>query len=113
MTMYKTLSETCLAYLETIVEMSEIPGMYALDKMRTDLHDDLAELTGFDRDKLSVITSNLNTLFDFNPPLERFDSVKVYARDLCSFLTSPHCRMAMNGKVKHFRTVYGEVPVNC
>lgn len=109
-----TLLEIILDYLETINLMAETPGAYHLDKKRADLHDEILEKLRkefkCDDARLKAILHNLEIAIDFKPPLERYDSIKVYARDLERFLTwYAISKMFLKKTLSKITTEYGVI----
>lgn len=62
-----------------------------------------------DIDRLIMITDSLNIAIDFIPPLERHDSIRVYARNLEQLLTCAAGRMFLSGKAYKLTTAYGVI----
>jgi hypothetical protein len=94
-------------YLKLINEMVQTPGVYHLDDMRREIHKKLCEKYQYNYEKLKIITDRLNIAIDFNPPLEKYESVNVYARDLERLLSCTECKYFMDGKINSLRTPYG------
>jgi len=58
-------------------------------------------------DRLIMITDTLDIAIDFIPPLERHDSIRVYARNLEQLLTCTAGQMFLSGKAYRLTTAYG------
>jgi len=81
-------------YLSLINEMSTFPGTYGFDQKRVELHNALFEkycemeklFNGIQRERFDKICHNLNKIIDFKPPLKRFESCNVYAKDIDRYM---------------------------
>ena len=108
-----TLYEVCLDYLMLLNTMSEHRAMYHLDEQRRKLHNELEDSLknegDCDRSRLDLITGNLDVLIDFQPPLERHDSVKVYASNLERILYSAAGRMFLRKIIDKLNTPHGTI----
>lgn len=108
-----TLYESCLYYLDIICIMSEHPGLYGLDSKRTKLHyiliNKLKEEFSYNESRLNIILGELDIAIDFIPPLERYDSVKIYARELERLLTCAEGKLFLKSKFIKLNTKYGVI----
>ena len=87
----KTENELWIEYLEIMNVMAETPGMYTLDNGREKIHNELYNkyLECFPeiiKERFNDICHSLEKVIDFNPPLAPYDSIKVYAKEIVSFM---------------------------
>ena len=114
-----TLGKLCLEYLDALnamgsdrtkTLMNEKKGFLELllgDAIDTRLK--IAVELECDVNRLMMITDSLDIAIDFMPPLERYDSTKVYARELERLLTCTAGRIFLSGKAYRLTTAYGVI----
>ena len=83
------ISEMWKEYLSLIDTMTKYPATYGLDQRRTELHEMLfkkyAESGLFKniiKERFNNVCHNLDKVIDFHPPIQRNDSINVYAHDI-------------------------------
>jgi len=81
-----------LEYLGIINMMAETPGMYIMDSKRQEHHEELTDYylecfgEKFEKEKFADICHDLNTVIDFNPPIEKYESLKYYSREIVKYM---------------------------
>lgn len=108
-----TLYKSCFYYLDIISMMLEYPEMRGLDIKRTKLHNILINTLkkefSYDESRLNIILGKLDTAIGFIPPLERYNSVKIYARNLEQLLTCAEGKLFLKGKIVKINTKHGTI----
>lgn len=107
-----TLYELCLDYL---TKRNDIKNPFKKStseledwlKEVIEMHNDLAADLECSTDRLTLVTDNLDIAIDFIPPLQIYDSLKVYTRDLEYLLTSTAGKRFLRGSQYRLTTRYG------
>lgn len=107
-------------YLESINTMTSltldsVTVLYGLDQKRTSLHRNIYEelkkyfVEPILENRLKIIFSNLDKAIDIQFPIDRSDSLAVYARDLERLLTCAETKYFLTGKTVRMHGKYGDI----
>ena len=105
-----TLYELCLDYLDLLNLIASEHYLTPLESLLDDaigIREEIAENLECDVDRLTSVTDNLDLAIDFKPPTERYESTRVYAKDLERLLTSASGRMFLSGKAYRLTSAHG------
>lgn len=105
-----TLYDLCLEYLDLLNLIASEHYLTPLESLLDDgigIREEIAENLDCDVDRLTMVTDNLDIAIDFKPPVERYESTRVYGRDLERLLTCAAGRMFLNGKAYRLTSAYG------
>ena len=105
-----TLYELCLEYLDFLNLIASGHYLSPLESLLDDgigIREEIAENLECDVDRLIMVTDNLDIAIDFKPPTKRYESTRVYAKDLERLLTCAAGRMFLRGKAYRLTTAYG------
>lgn len=83
------MRDSIYAYLSILDDIAQIKNdglmcAYGFNQTRTDLHNQIESCFDYDivSERLAIMLHHLDILIDFNPPIEKYDSLKVYASKL-------------------------------
>ena len=96
-------SELWEEYLHIINISSQAPTCYGMDQKRSEIHDELFNhykelLPDAIRQRFDDICHNLDKIIDFNPPLERYDSINFYVHAMDQYMWG-HGKLYLTGKI--------------
>ena len=107
-----TLYELCLDYLTKRNDVKS-PFNKSTSELRIglkeviEIHSKIVAELECSTDRLTLVTDNLDIAIDFIPPLQIYDSLKVYARDLEYLLTCTAGKRFLRGSQYRLTTNYG------
>jgi len=103
------------SYLKLLTQLDEIKGgsFYGMEGFRTELHNELLLHHRYVLEDCYVrskqIFEHLDIAIGFTLPLETFDSIIPYARELNRLLSCTECKYFLDGKGILLRTNYGTI----
>ena len=107
-----TLYELCLDYLDclnTIASGHYLTPLKLLVSDKIDVQTRIAENLECNLNCLTMVMDNLDIAIGFEPPTKRYESVKVYAKELEQLLTCTAGQMFLNGKMRMITTSHGTI----
>lgn len=113
------LEKLCLEYLDALNAMASIRTETSKNGKKEILESLLRDAINIrlkiatelecDVNRLTMITDSLDIAIDFMPPLERYDSTKVYARELEHLLACTAGRIFLNDRACRLTTIHGVI----
>ena len=80
-------------YLSLMNDMAKYPATYGLDQKRAELHEELFKayadnglFKNIIRERFDEVCHHLDKIIDFNPPLERYESINVCVHDIENYM---------------------------
>ena len=107
-----TLYELCLDYLTKRNDVKN-PIKKSTSELKDwlkeviEIHNNLAAELECSTDRLTLVTDNLDIAIDFIPPLQIYERLNLYARDLEYLLTSTSGKRFLRGSQYRLTTRYG------
>lgn len=111
------LYELCFDYLETLNLLSKpemAKHLHLKECMRRNVfvQDEIAKRLVVDPERLKLLLRNLDVLIVFNPPIEEYEKIETYARNLDFSLSNKIIQNFLLNKIHKITTKHGTIKDN-